>query len=538
MNKLTGVFDADTYKTALENGTANPIYSSTPIANLKGIIGAYTTVTGTKEDGKPYTGLISYTIEYNATDKLAGKLSYGTATVVLSFKDDDMTDYVTCELTGIPVIAVEMTGITVEAGSYKGEYNAYDKFDTTGMVVKAQFNDGSEKTLTDEEYSIEYPDGRECLWAGDASVTVKYTYNAENGKENSDSKSAAVTVNKIDFEGLTFEDLTVPYDGESHSITVGGTFDENKMTAVYAYGGVVADGRTAAGSYTVSVVVTFTDSELLTNYNNVSLDNVTLKITEVDYDLTAITFNNVEKEFTGKTLAEFIKANGMPEGVTAVYTFADAEGNSVLAADVINAGKYTVTATFTGDKNHNEILAKTAVLTVTPKTLQTNNLSGISSEYAYRGSDWANPAPVIKVTLGSDATATNLALDTDYTVEYSSTDNAAGTTIVITVKGKGNYDGVITKSFTIVKATLNLTWDAGSPQFDGKEHGAKLLVTGGVQAGDESAVTTEALAALINISYTANNGTTVEGTPSAMGVYTPSFTNFPPSLRIPTINTL
>ena len=37
------------------------------------------------------------------------------------------------------------------------------------------------------------------------------------------------------------------------------------MTAVYGYGGSVGDGRINVGSYTVSVVVTFTDDELITN---------------------------------------------------------------------------------------------------------------------------------------------------------------------------------------------------------------------------------------------------------------------------------
>ncbi len=535
LKTLTATFDADAYKSALKAGTALPIYSSTPIANIKAIISSFVTISGKKEDGNAYTLPIYYNIDYNATDKLNGKLQYGTTSVVASYQDADMlaegVAAVTCDIEGIPVIAVEMTGITLNT-TYKNVYNAYDTFDTTDLVVTATFNDNSTKVISSADYTVEYVDStRSKLWASDGYVTVKYVYNAENGKENTDSKTASVTVNKINFTGLTFENSTVPYDGENHAITVGGTFDPDKMTAVYAYAGAVGSGRVNVGDYTVSVSLTFTDNELITNYHPVTLADVTLKITAVDYDdLTSLTFNNVSAEFIGQSLASAITASGMPAGVTATYTFADSEGNPVSSADVINAGSYTVTAKFKVDSNHNAIPDKTAVLTVTPKTILINNLSGINSEYTYAGSAWSNPAPILKVTLGTDATATNLIADTDYTVTYTvtaGTAGKAGATVLVTVTGKGNYKGTVTKSFSIKKATLNLTWNAGSPQYDGNPHGATLEVTGGVQAGDES-ITTSALGALISVTYT-KDGATVSGVPSAMGIYTPAFTNFPTS---------
>ena len=540
LNKLEATFDTAAYASAVEAGTAAPIYSSTPIDTIKGIIAQFVTIKGTKEDGKAYTGLISYDIDYTDTDKLNGKLSYGdNSSVMASYQDDDMNEAgvaaVSCKITGIPVIAVEMTGITLN-DAYKTAYNAYDKFDTSALVVTATFNDNSTKTISLKTaeangYTIEYADSaRSVLWASDTAVTIKYAYTAENGKENSDSKTAAVTVSKIDFEGLTFEDDTVDYDGQKHAITVGGTFDDTKMTAVYGYSGSVGEGRVNVGSYTVSVVVTFTDDELITNYNEVKLDDVTLKIVAVDYsDLTNLVFNNTSAQFIGQSLAEVIKAAGMPAGVTATYTFADSEGNPVAAENVKAVGTYTVTAKFKGDSNHNAIPDKTATLTITPKTIMLNDLSGINSTYVYAGSAWSNPVPVLKVKLGTDATATNLVADTDYTVAYkvtAGTAGKAGATVVITVTGKGNYTGEITKSFSREKATLNLTWNAGAPQYDGNPHGATLEVMGGVQAGDESAVTTEALAALVSITYT-KNGADVSGVPSAMGVYKPAFDNFP-----------
>ena len=401
LNKLEATFDTAAYASAVEAGTASPIYSSTPIENIKGIISKFVTIKGTKEDGKAYTGLISYDIDYTDTDKLNGKLSYGdNSSVKASYQDDDMqaegVAAVSCLITGIPVIAVEMTGITLNT-AYKTAYNAYEKFDTSALVVTATFNDNSTKAISLKTaeangYTIEYADSaRSVLWASDTAVTVKYVYTAENGKENSDSKTAAVTVAKIDFEGLTFVDSTVDYDGQKHAITVGGTFDATKMTAVYGYGGSVGDGRINVGSYTVSVVVTFTDDELITNYNEVKLADATLKIVAVDYsDLTNLVFNNATAEFIGQSLAEAIKAAGMPAGVTATYTFADGEGNPVAAENVKAVGTYTVTAKFKGDTNHNAIPDKTATLTITPKTIMLNDLSGVNSTYVYAGSAWSN----------------------------------------------------------------------------------------------------------------------------------------------------
>ncbi len=524
LNVLTATFDVDEYNAAVEAGTAQKIYSSTPIANLKGIIQDFVTVSGKKQDGKPYTDPISYVLSLQAGKT---KLDYGSCTVVLSYQDTHMTGAVSCDLSGIPVIAVELTKITV-SGAFKNVYNAYESFDVTDMAVTAHFNDGSTSTVASTDYALEYVDEtRSKFWASDTKIKVKYTYLNEKGTNNEASADVSVTVKKINYAGLKFEDSTVDYDGSEHSITVAGLVD-GKMTVAYAYDGITLTGRTNVGTYAVTASVTFTDSELLTNYNPLAVMTATLKIEGVDYDnLTDISFIDATAEFNGQSLADKIKVTGLPEGVTVKYTFADASGNPVAAADVKAVADYTVTATFTVDANHKDIPAKTATLTITQKTLLINNLSGIESEYAYKGTAWTVPEPIIKVVLGTDAIPTNLVKDTDYTVAYSTEDGSAGNTVVVTVTGKGNYKGTFTKSFTIKKATLSLTWNAGNPQYDGNAHPAALEVTGGVQAGD--AIDTAALAAYITVTYGKQGGVALPSgaKPTEVGVYTPSFADFP-----------
>ncbi len=76
---------------------------------------------------------------------------------------------------------------------------------------------------------------------------------------------------------------------------------------------------------------------------------------------------------------------------------------------------------------------------------------------------------------------------TDYALEYSNNVNA-GDNAVVTVRGLGNYSGVINKKFTIEQRNLNLRWGNLQAMFDGTAKSATAIVEGAVQGDPVSAV--------------------------------------------------
>lgn len=106
-----------------------------------------------------------------------------------------------------------------------------------------------------------------------------------------------------------------------------------------------------AGQYTATVMLKDT-----TNYKWVADFNgeVIYIIAKADYDMTHVSMEDLTVSYDGK--AHSITINGdLPEGVSVSY-----ESNNK-----VDSGKYTVTASFTGDElNHNAIAAMTATLTI------------------------------------------------------------------------------------------------------------------------------------------------------------------------------
>ncbi len=104
----------------------------------------------------------------------------------------------------------------------------------------------------------------------------------------------------------------------------------------------------------------------------------------------------------------------------------------------VNAGKYTVTATFKATEIYNEAAA-TASFTVSPKELTDNDVKFSSAEFTYNGE-------VQKPELQTSLTAE------DYNAVYSDESSTIVGSYTVTVTGKGNYTGTVTYSYTIKKA--------------------------------------------------------------------------------------
>lgn len=82
---------------------------------------------------------------------------------------------------GKPEVVKKVKGIEITTPPTKTEYNAGDKFDPTGMVVTAVYENGDTAVLPREKYVIFYGDK---LTQGQPYVTIQYN----DGSGNSDIK--------------------------------------------------------------------------------------------------------------------------------------------------------------------------------------------------------------------------------------------------------------------------------------------------------------------------------------------------------------
>ena len=229
-------------------------------------------------------------------------------------------------------------------------------FDIT--IAKATY-DMSDITFADgnftydrEAHSIEIagtlPDGVSVSYdvsykvnAGEYTVTSTFTGDSANYNAIPDM-TAKLTIAKADYDmsDITFEDGSFTYDGQAHSLVISGTLPTG-VSVTYA-----GNDKTNAGEYTVTA----------TFVGDYEIDDMTAKltVTKATYDMSGITFADDSVPYNGEEQS-LIVSGTLPAGVTVTY-----EGNGK-----VNAGEYTVTASFAGDyDNYNAIADMTATLTI------------------------------------------------------------------------------------------------------------------------------------------------------------------------------
>ena len=156
----------------------------------------------------------------------------------------------------------------------------------------------------------------------------------------------ALTVVNRTFDGLTFADKTVTYNGSAQSIEVANL--PQGATVTYS----PSNTFTNAGVYTVTATVS------APNFDTATL-SATLTINKASYDMSRVVFADKSVAYDGN--AHSLEATNLPDGVTVTYI-----GNNQT-----NVGTYTVLAVFSGDSaNYNSIANMTATLTVTQNKVQ------------------------------------------------------------------------------------------------------------------------------------------------------------------------
>ena len=162
------------------------------------------------------------------------------------------------------------------------------------------------------------------------------------------------------FTGLTFESVTVDYDGTEHILEIVGTLPEGASVSY------TSNKATDAGVYNAVAIVS------CEGYNTKTL-NATLTINKINYDMSSAAWSSVTT-FTYDTTAKSVTLTGLPVGVT-VKSYS---GNQ--ATDV---GSYTASATLNYDaKNYNEPTVPTCSWSISKAQITANvELPGASYEY-------------------------------------------------------------------------------------------------------------------------------------------------------------
>lgn len=222
--------------------------------------------------------------------------------------------------------------------------------------------------------------------------TQNYTYSAE-------AKKPKVTV--YDSDGYVV-------DASNYSVTYSNNIQAGTATITV----------TAKGDY---------KGTLTKNYN----------IAKRDISPFSVTLSATSYQYTGAARKPSITVkNG-------TRTLKSGTDYTVSYSNNIKAG--TATAKITGKGNYTGTITKT--YTIRPRNISANTVSGLKTSYIYTGKS-ITPSPTM--TYGT----TKLVKNTDYTISYKN--NKEIGTATITIKGKGNYSGTVTKTFKIFPKTVSL----------------------------------------------------------------------------------
>ena len=261
-------------------------------------------------------------------------------------------------------------------------------------------------------------------------------------------------------------------------------------TAIFTY----TDATSGTGK-TVNV----TDIELDTDWNinyELSKNNITLTNGVINKAILTASYNS-----------ETINYGEEPKLEVIITGFVNDETEDVIETKPILKNVNTKVGTYTltpegGNATNYSFKMISGTLTINKKSIQDLSVSLDKSLFTYDG---IAKEPVVTILYGE----TTLVKDIDYTVSYINNVNAGTANVVIT--GIGNYDGTITKEFTIQKANMSVEVTNYNGTYDGKSHTIILQTTPSDNISIYYSTNTE----LTNSNYDADGNTSIPTRTSA-----------------------
>ena len=253
-----------------------------------------------------------------------------------------------------------------------------------------------------------YNEPGETTYACDCGATKKEV----SYLDLSDAKMSFALENALTFNGnAQTQTIVAKYDGQT---LVEGTH--------YTISG---NENTNAGNYTLTIsgVAGITTGQITLDY----------VINKATYDMSGVVFADKTVTYDGATHS--IEATNLPDGVSVTY---DNNGET-------DAGTYTITASFTGNENYNEIADKTATLTINKAVVTAPTAD--STVFTYNGT----------------AQTYNIATNPLYTITNEPQTNADTYKVEATLVDAANYkwsttdEATLVFDFVINKAVVTVT---------------------------------------------------------------------------------
>lgn len=340
-----------------KDGAQPELFTSTTLESVRDFL----IVTGILEEGLGTVEIADYEITGSWGDGDTPE-SAGVYFYTIALTSDDSKKELLNDVEYKEVLLIEIT-VKSAGGSIQKQYTAFDEFDRDGIKVTAVYNDGNKVPVTD--YEVIYPEERDCLWAKENEYQkVIISYNDGTLAAALTYEIDGITVLKKDFDttGIILdEERTVTFDGTNKAYGIKGVFDIGTVSYAYAkWNGsewvtVPQSALTNAGTYRITASFALSEISKI-NYNEVKDMTSVLTVKKAAYDVDSIIFEDTVCDYGfGESIADKIKVENVPDGVSVEYIFKDSHGRTVAPEDVKNAGEYTVTVKFTVDENHEHI---------------------------------------------------------------------------------------------------------------------------------------------------------------------------------------
>ncbi len=254
----------------------------------------------------------------------------------------------------------------------------------------------------------------------------------------------------------------------SKELTYGDTLSKIELTNDWTWvdGTIkpsVSDSQNTAYGIKVRVDSDNYDWSNVSGYENgYYVQSVKVTVNKATYDMSNIKFEDSSLTYDSKEHILVINET-LPSGVRVSYEITDKNGNVVAAA--VNAGEYTVVASFTGDsENYNTIADKTAKLTIKTKDIKNATVT-LGDSLTYNGVEQTQDIKSVNVDK----------LNVTYKVSGNSATNAGKYTLVITASG--NFSGTLDVKWSIAKASYDMsrvTFEGKTVVYDSNTHSLSI----------------------------------------------------------------
>ena len=442
-----------------------------------------------------YKGNISNTDYYTINDpsdsvydgkehKWVPEVTTKEGTALTEGTDYEVT-YDTEDFTNVKEITVTITG----KGNYTGTVTKAYKITKAPLTVTTESGtkvyDGEALTaggtitgfVEGETYTFEVTGSQTKVGSSDNTYTLTWDGTAKEGNYEIKTETiGTLTVTESEEEiVVTTTGGTFTYDGQAHGATV----TVSELPAGYTL--ETATSSATATDVTTTAVTATADTLVIKNAEGEDVTSK-LNIKKVDGSITitpatlTVTTPDGNKVYDGTALTAEGTISGFVNGETATFT---TTGTQTDVGESENS--YTLTWDGTAKESNYTVSETKGTLTVTKQSIVPGDKDNLGikiddpSNFVYDGKEhkWS---PSV-----TDKDGNALVEGKDYEVTYDTKDFTDVNKITVTITGKGNYTGTVTKTYEITKAPLTITTESASKVYDGKPLTASGKVEGLVE---------------------------------------------------------